>query len=77
MFEILFFLIRFQQENLERLDANQRAQFAAQAVACWLSFRLQMLGVAMVTGIAFIAVLEHHFQSVNPGKVFFFCSFAT
>ena len=55
-------------ENLERLDINQRAQFAAQAAASWLSFRLQMMGVAMVTGIAFIAVLEHHFQSVNPGE---------
>ena len=55
-------------ENLERLDINQRAQFAAQAAASWLSFRLQMLGVAMVTGIAFIAVLEHHFQTVNPGR---------
>ena len=59
---------RFRMENLERLDINQRAQFAAQAAASWLSFRLQMMGVAMVTGIAFIAVLEHHFQSVNPGE---------
>jgi len=46
---------------------NQRAQFASQAVASWLAFRLQMLGVAMVTGIALIAVLEHHFRTVNPG----------
>lgn len=62
------FIFRFQKENLDKLDTNQRAQFAAQAVASWLSFYLQMLGVAMVTGIAFIAVLEHHFQSVNPGE---------
>ena len=26
-----------------------------------------MLGVAMVTGVAFTAVLEHHLNSVNPG----------
>ncbi len=38
------------------------------AVAQWLGIRLQMLGVAMVTGVAFIAVLEHHFNTVNPGK---------
>lgn len=38
------------------------------AVAVWLGIRLQMLGVAMVTGVAFIAVLEHHFNTVNPGE---------
>ncbi len=37
------------------------------AVAQWLGIRLQMLGVAMVTGVALIAVLEHHFDSVDPG----------
>lgn len=41
--------------------------FAGYAVAQWLGIRLQMLGVAMVTGVAFIAVLEHHFNTVNPG----------
>ena len=28
-----------------------------------------MLGVAMVTGVSFIAVLEHHFATVDPGKL--------
>ena len=37
-------------------------------MAQWLGIRLQMLGVVMVAGVAFIAVLEHHFNSVNPGK---------
>ena len=37
------------------------------AVAQWLGIRLQMLGVAMVTGVSFIAVLEHHFNTVDPG----------
>ena len=64
----MLFHPRFQKENLDKLDTNQRAVYSAQAVASWLSFHLQMLGVAMVTGIAFIAVLEHHFQTVNPGK---------
>ena len=27
-----------------------------------------MFGVAMVTGVAFTAVLEHHLNSVNPGE---------
>ncbi|KAL3874278.1 hypothetical protein ACJMK2_037317 [Sinanodonta woodiana] len=67
---------RFKAENLARLDNNQRAQFAARAASSWLGFRLQMLGVAMVTGIAFIAVLEHHFYSVDPGLVGLAISYA-
>ena len=34
----------------------------------WLSTWLQMLGVVMVTGIPFTAVLEHHLNSINPGE---------
>ena len=36
-----------------------------------------MLGVAMVTGVAFTAVLEHHLNSVNPGALRFLllCNF--
>ena len=45
------------------------------AIAQWLSIRLQMLGVAMVGGVAFIAVLEHHFAgSVNPGETKAYCT---
>ena len=60
---------RFERENRERLENNQRAQFAGNVVSRWLDIRLQMIGVAMVTGVAFIAVLEHQFQTVNPGNV--------
>ncbi len=52
-----------------RLEENQRAQFAGQAAGQWLGIRLQMMGVAMVTAVAVIAVLEHHFRTVNPGEV--------
>lgn len=60
------------QENQTCLDVNQKANFAGQVAAQWLNVRLQLLGVAMVTGVAFIAVLEHHFQSVNPGRPLYF-----
>jgi ATP-binding cassette subfamily C (CFTR/MRP) protein 10 len=40
----------------------------AMVASQWLSLRLQFLGVAMVTGVAFIAVLEHHFSTVDPGS---------
>ena len=35
--------------------------------AQWLALRLQLIGVAMITSVAFLAVFEHHFNSVNPG----------
>ena len=38
------------------------------AVAQWLGLYLQLLGVAMVAGVSFLAVLEHHFSSVDPGS---------
>ncbi|XP_041353425.1 ATP-binding cassette sub-family C member 10-like [Gigantopelta aegis] len=60
---------RFAKENLKRLDINQRAMFANKAAARWLDFRLQMLGVLMVTGVAFIAVLEHNYRGIDPGLV--------
>ncbi len=60
-------LFRFCLENQVRLEENQRAQFASQAAGQWLGIRLQMMGVAMVTAVAVIAVLEHHFRTVNPG----------
>lgn len=37
------------------------------AVAQWLGMYLQLLGVAMVAGVSFLAVLEHHFSTVDPG----------
>ena len=40
---------------------------SAMVASQWLGLRLQFLGVAMVTGVAFIAVLEHHFSTVDPG----------
>jgi hypothetical protein len=43
---------------------------AGLAASQWLSLHLQMLGVAMVTCVSFIAVLEHHFSSVDPGGCF-------
>ncbi|CAB3994460.1 multidrug resistance-associated 7-like [Paramuricea clavata] len=67
---------RFLVENETRLELNQRANFSGLAAAQWLSLHLQMLGVAMVTSVSFIAVLEHHFSSVDPGLVGLAISYA-
>ncbi|XP_028396229.1 LOW QUALITY PROTEIN: multidrug resistance-associated protein 7-like [Dendronephthya gigantea] len=67
---------RFRVENEKRLELNQRANFSGLAASQWLSLHLQMLGVAMVTCVSFIAVLEHHFSSVDPGLVGLAISYA-
>eukprot|EP00118_Oscarella_pearsei_P023582 m.283819 g.283819 ORF g.283819 m.283819 type:complete len:1577 (+) comp40673_c0_seq30:70-4800(+) len=67
---------RFAKENEKRLDVNQRANFGEYAAAQWLNIRLQMLGVMMVAAVAFIAVLEYRYGSVNPGLVGLALSYA-
>lgn len=34
----------------------------------WLDIRLQLIGVAVVSGLATIAVIQHQFGSVDPGE---------
>ena len=40
------------------------------AASVWLMIRLQMIGVAMVTMVSFLAVIEHHINSIDPGRLF-------
>jgi ATP-binding cassette subfamily C (CFTR/MRP) protein 10 len=61
-------LYRFRRKNEENVEANQKCQYASQAAGQWLSLRLQFIGVAMVTGIGFIAVLQHQFNVADPGS---------
>jgi len=67
---------RFKQENEQRLETNQRANFCALVASQWLSLSLQFIGVAMITAVAFIAVLEHHYGTVDPGLVGLAISYA-
>ncbi|KAM9792208.1 ATP-binding cassette sub-family C member 10 [Neosynchiropus ocellatus] len=60
---------RFEDENARRLEQNQRCLFLSAAAMQWLDIRLQLIGVAMVTGLAAIAVVQHQFSSVDPGLV--------
>lgn len=60
---------RFIRENHDLVENNNKTQFASQAAAQWLSLRLQLIGVAMITGVALLAVIQHHFQTVNSGLV--------
>ncbi|XP_040468096.1 ATP-binding cassette sub-family C member 10 isoform X1 [Falco naumanni] len=57
---------RFELENELRLEQNQRCLFASNTAMQWLDIRLQMIGVAVVTAIAGIAIIQHQKQLGNP-----------
>jgi len=67
---------RFAQENLDLVEDNVKTQFAGQAAAQWLNLRLQLIGVAMVTGVGIFAVVQHHLHTVDPGLVGLAISYA-
>ncbi|XP_062428026.1 ATP-binding cassette sub-family C member 10 isoform X4 [Rhea pennata] len=67
---------RFEMENQLRLEQNQRCLFASNTAMQWLDIRLQMIGVAVVTAIAGIAIIQHQKQLANPGLVGLALSYA-
>jgi len=67
---------RFEQECLDKVEANQKAQYASVAAAQWLELRLQLVGVSVVVAIAFIAVVQHDSKTIDPGLVGLAISYA-
>ncbi|KAM7419823.1 hypothetical protein PAMA_016768 [Pampus argenteus] len=67
---------RFEEEIARRLEQNQRCLFLSNAAMQWLDIRLQLIGVAVVTGLGVIAVIQHQFNSVDPGLVGLSLSYA-
>ncbi|NXV50160.1 MRP7 protein, partial [Uria aalge] len=67
---------RFELENQLHLEENQRCLFASNTAMQWLDIRLQMIGVAVVTAIAGIAIIQHQKQLGNPGLVGLALSYA-
>ncbi|NWX23536.1 MRP7 protein, partial [Aegotheles bennettii] len=67
---------RFELENQLLLEQNQRCLFASTTAMQWLDIRLQMIGVAVVTAIAGIAIIQHQKQLGNPGLVGLALSYA-
>uniref|UniRef100_A0A3P9JS00 ATP-binding cassette sub-family C member 10 n=1 Tax=Oryzias latipes TaxID=8090 RepID=A0A3P9JS00_ORYLA len=67
---------RFEEESARRLEQNQRCLFLSNAVMQWLQIRLQLLGVAVVTSLAVITVLQHQLSSVDSGLVGLSLSYA-
>lgn len=62
---------RFKRDNEDYVESNIKAQFASQAAARWLGLRLQFIGVAVVTGVSFIAVIQHQYDVADPGKALY------
>lgn len=58
---------RFEEENQRLLELNQRCQFASSATMQWLDIRLQLMGAAVVSAIAGIALVQHQQGLANPG----------
>lgn len=58
---------RFEEENQRLLELNQRCQFAASATMQWLDIRLQLMGAAVVSAIAAIALVQYRQGLANPG----------
>ncbi|CAH0561097.1 unnamed protein product [Brassicogethes aeneus] len=67
---------RFRRENEDKIEANLKAQFASQCAARWLGLRLQFIGVAIVAGVSFIAVIQHQYDFADPGMVGLAISYA-
>ncbi|XP_063563214.1 ATP-binding cassette sub-family C member 10 isoform X6 [Gorilla gorilla gorilla] len=67
---------RFEEENLRLLELNQRCQFATRATMQWLDIRLQLMGAAVVSAIAGIALVQHQQGLANPGLVGLSLSYA-
>lgn len=60
---------RFEEENQRLLELNQRCQFASYATMQWLDIRLQLMGAAVVSAIAGIALVQHQQGLANPGAI--------
>uniref|UniRef100_U3BSA8 ATP-binding cassette sub-family C member 10 n=1 Tax=Callithrix jacchus TaxID=9483 RepID=U3BSA8_CALJA len=67
---------RFEEENQRLLELNQRCQFATSATMQWLDIRLQLMGAAVVSTIAGIALVQHQQGLANPGLVGLSLSYA-
>eukprot|EP00092_Neocalanus_flemingeri_P010518 GFUD01011332.1.p1 GENE.GFUD01011332.1~~GFUD01011332.1.p1 ORF type:complete len:1535 (+),score=298.00 GFUD01011332.1:327-4607(+) len=67
---------RFVRENEEKLESSMKTNYSGQAASQWLELRLQMIGCAVVAGVAIIAVIEHHIQGADPGLVGLAISYA-
>eukprot|EP00730_Choanoeca_flexa_P019296 TRINITY_DN9420_c0_g2_i1.p1 TRINITY_DN9420_c0_g2~~TRINITY_DN9420_c0_g2_i1.p1 ORF type:complete len:819 (+),score=134.30 TRINITY_DN9420_c0_g2_i1:101-2458(+) len=56
-------------ESCHRMDPNQVATYNEQGISQWLGFRLQLLGLSLLAGVAFLAALRHNHGGANAGLI--------
>ena len=59
-------LSAYERANERLLDVNQQAVYAGACIGAWLTAHLQLLGVLVVSGVAFAALAQHH---LFPGSI--------
>lgn len=62
--------------NESHLESSQKCQYSTQAVSQWLSFRLQMVGVVIVTSVGLLGIFQHHYGEADPGIIGLAISYA-
>ncbi|CAL8080361.1 unnamed protein product [Orchesella dallaii] len=67
---------RFEELNEAFLESSQKCQYSTQAVSQWLSFRLQMVGLIVISGVGLLGILQHHFGTADPGIIGLAISYA-
>jgi ATP-binding cassette subfamily C (CFTR/MRP) protein 10 len=60
---------RFELALAQRMHPNQVANYNEQAIAQWLGIRLQLLGLVLLAGVAFLAATRHTTSHANAGLV--------
>lgn len=67
---------RFEEMNEAFLESSQKCQYSTQAVSQWLSFRLQMVGLIVISGVGLLGIFQHHFGTADPGIIGLAISYA-
>lgn len=60
---------RFRFDSEDNINSYLKADFASQAATRWLGLRLQFIGVAIISGISFLAIIQHQFDIADPGLI--------
>ncbi|RNA35301.1 multidrug resistance-associated 7-like [Brachionus plicatilis] len=60
---------KFCKQNEDYLNKFIRASYNSQAASQWLSFRLQMISVIMITTVGLTAVLQHTYGTANASLI--------
>ena len=67
----VYLCFRFVNDFMELLDSSMRCQYASNASSQWLNLRLQLLGLVVSSGVAFLAVFGHIYDliEINAGLI--------